>query len=466
MLPYADTLGNVYVPRRAEGYGIIGDAFVDLETLPESERSVWEAWLLENPVNVIEDEIALKHLPGRHPQSSHTPRLYVGGHPITSAFFNDGGSELVKDLPPDLKRTVEDALIHYGVTEEELTDLAGFSSQPSEGYTFDKLHSYFTDPDDPERQVLGLYDKRTRVVSVAPMMAYREDGEKVVLHEVGHHVANENPKYANRRAAAGFVMSQLRHKGVGPVEAIDYGLRDYSFTNDKEFLADTYLCLKAGNEVQKRNLNDAYEEIGYEEGMAGVLKELWALKHLPGRHDQKSHGRSLDSIEDARYNVDAKLVDDYNAVRSQTVSQAGFIMYGGPKRYFIQDTGKIMDISNGGHIEALSDRKAAKLLGLDDDDVATAREDSKKGALDDDIWSKVIQHNVRVFENRDSVNIETSRLDNKSLELLQGYYDSGKLGLPVGKRVVWEETGGKNVFSSPLRTPRALRPYTLPPRHF
>ena len=231
------------------------------------------------------EDTKLKHLPGMHSQPSHTPRIYLGGTPVTPNYFADGGSHLLNTLSQDMRRTVMDALIAYKITEEELQDLNGFTDKPAPGYSLSNLN-YFEDPDDPDRQVLGVYDPDTRMVHIAPMMANRSDGGKVVLHELGHHVVEVNPNYRAKRAAAMFVISQLRHRRVGPVNAIDYGLREYSFTNENEFLADTFKVYKAGNEVQKRNLDDIYNDVlGFTEGMEGVLK------HLAGKHDQKSHGR-------------------------------------------------------------------------------------------------------------------------------------------------------------------------------
>lgn len=57
MFPYADTLGNIYVPMRAEGPdNTIGDGFVRLDSLSGELREAWEAWLLENPIDVIDTE--------------------------------------------------------------------------------------------------------------------------------------------------------------------------------------------------------------------------------------------------------------------------------------------------------------------------------------------------------------------------------------------------------------------------
>lgn len=339
-----------------------GEFVLAVDTVGDKIGSIFnlstdEVWEDKNVVSVISKpgwelvtpRIIEKHLPGRHPQTSHTPRLYIGGKPITLDYFDDGGSKLVQNLSRDMQQTVMEACVNYKITEEELTDLAGFSMAPDSGYDLNEK-GYFYYKADPDEEVLGLYNPDTKVVSIAPALAGRTDGPKVVLHEVGHHVARQNPKYKNRRAAAGFVLSQLRHKGVGPVEAVDYGLREYSFSSENEFMADTYLCLKAGNEIQRRNLNAAYEEIGYEEGMAGVLKQvllanelisfekanivqtvfvpvvigdrqasetpwyytnvraeeqlvklaglLGKWKHLPGRHDQKSHAPKYRTVED------------------------------------------------------------------------------------------------------------------------------------------------------------------------
>lgn len=344
MLPYADMSGNVYVPIRAEGGGIIGDGYILMQQLSKLEQAAWKEWLLDNPIDVVEDAVALKHLPGCHAQQTHAPHTAVAGTPVTSEWMNDGGSVLLMDDLKSPETTLEriaviSALVNQGITQGELAGLKGITLQPPEGYELE-ADGYFRAVDREYAEgeyTAGVYDPTTKTVHLSPAVMYESDSWETVVHEVGHHVSLRSSfetRAGVRVAASEVLRSQLQYRNPTDVELIDYGLRPYSMTNRFEFLADSFLAWKCGSEVQRRNLTKLWGEVWISGSMEEMFKQLgtmvsvwelqaraigdmielvatpvvvdeslvkaipWyyvgvgkTLKHLEGKHDQRSHGR-------------------------------------------------------------------------------------------------------------------------------------------------------------------------------
>lgn len=159
-----------------------------------------------------------------------------------------------------------------------------------------------------------------------------------------------------------------------------------------------------------------------------LIQRAGQLKHLAGRHDQKSHAGS----------ASLRIVDSYESVRFE-------LNFG--KGYYILKDGNILDVGEA-HVPTWKNREARKLLGLSDQDAEDLDRLSKNiwsydyTALILKLQSKIKAYGtIRVREELKDVSIETDALNDSTLHKLQRLYDNRKLGLIPRGNVIWD-TGG------------------------
>ncbi|MHA2068682.1 MAG: hypothetical protein ACXABY_30330, partial [Candidatus Thorarchaeota archaeon] len=233
----------------------ISIAEIDAEEFAEvgiGDAIFWEEWLGDDvdPLTVLEEaelpiETLLKHLPGRHDQQRHDPYKGSGaGTPVTAEWLDDSGL-LDSVSSTELRGMISDAMQQYSITQEDLNDLQGFSDAVPENYELNSRGYYSgtgwsaTSASQVDEDIFGIYDPHSKTINMPELMAFREDGAKVVIHELGHHVSLSSPNARDNERQASKVMPKLWNKSE--IELIDYGLRSQSVGRAEEFMADAYM---------------------------------------------------------------------------------------------------------------------------------------------------------------------------------------------------------------------------------
>lgn len=233
-------------------------------------------------------ERIVKHLPGRHDQKRHNPYKY--GTLVTMQFL-DRNPHWFRELEDfdiaagtNSVAVVKSALVEYGVAQEDMFGLSKFTVDAPPGYDYGddgKLHNIKDD-----YTVNGIYRNlsRTVVISADALIGDPDVVKRTVLHEMGHHVVFHKGigERAVRERAARIVIQEAALKNMNSSQLAVAGLRPYSLTTPGEFLADTYMTMRAGTSDQASTLEDLWGLGGYT-SLDKIFKELLEVMELQSK---------------------------------------------------------------------------------------------------------------------------------------------------------------------------------------
>jgi len=133
----------------------------------------------------------------------------------------------------------------WGATQAELQGIS-FSHKPLAGYS--EIDSQTFRSGDG-RRVGGVYSNVTRTVHVPPNAT-----SATIMHEVGHHATMNRYQRLTNAVKAKFKTLKEERNYAYRAQDKHTGLRDYSYKDHLEFMADSYMVLKIGSLTQRKNL--------------------------------------------------------------------------------------------------------------------------------------------------------------------------------------------------------------------
>jgi hypothetical protein len=153
-----------------------------------------------------------------------------------------------------------------------------------------KGKSNWTIPDDyaaygytPGGKVLAYYDSRGPSIHLNPDIRSYSVGQ-ALLHELGHHQERvmiwrqQGDRY--RSLLQDDIFPKMRKQVDNAYSRADYGLRDYSFTNASEFVAEVYKVYTAGSISQRDRLNTYFGRWWNPKGTAKLtLDEIFTQEY-------------------------------------------------------------------------------------------------------------------------------------------------------------------------------------------
>lgn len=241
----------------------------------------------------IKDITVMKHLPGEHDQLDHGRRSGASQATVSRDWLSKQGV-LAGDYgkPGSAQDDLANTLSQYDVSQEDLAGLRSITDVPPDGYHYvNGVMRKITGAGLLAGDIQGVYNPKTATLHISPTVLATESGKKTLLHEIGHHVSQ---KHAEDEAAY-VAWERILKEAPTHIEGTEfvrdtsnlqrkYGLRERSLDGTDELLADSYMASKMGSKTQKAALEALWQDAGT------PLQEM--LKHLVGRHDQRSHGRS------------------------------------------------------------------------------------------------------------------------------------------------------------------------------
>jgi len=155
------------------------------------------------------------------------------------------------DEDPAERSLFKNYLADKGHTSAHLSGCK-FTSRPPKGYQAGP-HTY-TGPG--VRGSRGLFDPRSRTVSVHPHWLPDPSARRILAHEVGHHVSMKVLDL-ERYGSLDSLRLKAAMKGVAEsgYKAQAFGLRAYSFGDEMEFMADAYQVWLRGSAGQFTKLS-------------------------------------------------------------------------------------------------------------------------------------------------------------------------------------------------------------------
>jgi len=250
-------------------------------------------------INELEHQI--KHMPGRHDQKRHAPKQHAAGTPVTREWLDSPDNEhLFRELKwvdrasgldrkGSYEELVKGALVKYGVTQEDLKGLEKFTVDPPNGYRYDSAGKMYDEDDG--HTVQGVYTQGVVHLSTSIMydrhgfhVGIRPSAERIVMHELGHHVSSVKRiglgRAMARDRAARDVIEANRLRNMSSEQLAEAGLRRYSLTTG-EFLADSYKVMRMGTDSQREVLDELWVMSNAERiGLEDALKEVAGVSEI------------------------------------------------------------------------------------------------------------------------------------------------------------------------------------------
>lgn len=238
------------------------------------------------------DELGLlleqrKHLPGMHDQKTHTPQSLLGraavasmtaGAPVTVDWLSQEPQERLFNELQFLDATkAKLALVAAKVTREDMVGLKRVTSRPFEGYTYDHqgvLHNRRGQP------CTGSYQDGTICISTHRFLDSPSVVASTMRHEMGHHKFYQMKlRNISKLRDARQVIDRAGLKRFNDTQLSNAGLRMYSISSPKEFLADTYMVMGMGTPEQKKLLSNIWSEAGYTD-LEAIYKHLTGVVYV------------------------------------------------------------------------------------------------------------------------------------------------------------------------------------------
>lgn len=209
------------------------------------------------------------------------PLSMMSTKPVNPRYFEVGpGRKLIQELPPEAQRAVVSTLTRQKVLNSHLFELERITTDLPRG------KSSWIIPDDyarygytPGGEALAYYDPRGPSIHLNPDIRSYSVGQ-VLLHELGHHQEREmiwrqhGDRY--RSLLQDDIYPKMRKQVDNAYNRADYGLRDYSFTNASEFVAEVYKVYAAGSISQRDRLNTYFGQWRNPKGTAKLtLDEIF-----------------------------------------------------------------------------------------------------------------------------------------------------------------------------------------------